>query len=284
MELAPPEISIVTPSFNMLPYLRMCSASIHDQQVGVEHIVMDGGSTDGTVEWLHKNPHITSISEKDNGMYHALNKAIAKARGEIVGHLNCDEQYLPQVLKFVVTYFEQHPDIDFIAGDFLIIDEAGELLAYRKSFEPRWQYFFSNYLYTNTCTLFYRKKIFERCKFNESYRSIADVIFLYQVMKAGFKGAHIRKYFSVFTYSGKNLSLNPISDIEKKKFNKTLPISYKLLKPFYFLMFFAERIIRRTYTEKEVLTFSIFTPGQLTKRSTRIKSRPTFRLNFKRHD
>jgi glycosyltransferase involved in cell wall biosynthesis len=262
----------------------MCSASIHDQGVNVEHIVMDGSSSDGTVEWLKNNPTIRSVSEKDNGMYHALNKAIAIAQAEIVGHLNCDEQYLPNVLKFVLEYFDQNPKVDFIAGDFLIIDQEGNFLAYRKSFQPRWQYFFSNYLYTNTCTLFYRKRIFDTCKFDESYKSIADVKFLYEVIKAGFKGTHVRKYFSVFTYSGQNLSLNPISNIEKKKFSKTLPTWFRLLKPCFFLLFFIERVLHNTYKEQSELTFSIFTREHLANRVTRKKSHPGFRLNFKRHE
>lgn len=284
MQHQKPEISIVTPSFNMLAYLKMCSASISDQQVNVEHIVMDGGSTDGTTEWLKENPSIRSVSEKDRGMYHALNKALSLTKAEVVGHLNCDEQYLPGTLKFVLNYFNENPDVDFIAGDFLIIDPQGELLAYRKSFQPRWPYFFSNYLYTTTCTLFYRSKVFDKCRFDESYRSIADVIFLYNVLKAGFRGRHIKKYFAVFTYSGKNLSLDPISKIEKKKFNKSLPAWFRLMKPLFFLLFFSERAIHKTFKEAKTLTFSIFTPERLTSRVTRTKKSPTYRLDFKRHE
>jgi glycosyltransferase involved in cell wall biosynthesis len=284
MQHQKPEISIVTPSFNMLPYLKMCSASIGDQQVNVEHIVMDGGSTDGTTEWLKDNPSIRSVSEKDRGMYHALNKALLLTRAEVVGHLNCDEQYLPGILEFVLKYFDENPDVDFIAGDFLVIDPQGELLAYRKSFQPRWPYFFSNYLYTTTCTLFYRSKVFERCRFDESYKSIADVIFLYNVLKAGFRGRHIKKYFAAFTYSGKNLSLDPISKIEKKKFNKSLPAWFRLMKPLFFLSFFGERALHKTFKEAETLTFSIFTPEHLTSRVTRAKKDPTYRLDFKRHE
>lgn len=277
-----PLISIVTPSYNMLSYLPACSASVRDQDVRHEHIVMDGGSTDGTAEWLLDNKSIVSVSEKDRGMYHALNKAIAIAKGEIIGHLNCDEQYLPGVLKFVKSFFDENPDVDFIAADFLVIDEKGEFLAYRKSFQPRWPYFFSNYLYTTTCTLFYRRRVFEQCRFNESYRSIADVIFLYEVMRKGFTGRHVRKYFSVFTYSGENLSLDPISQVEKNRFNKSLPLWYRLCRPVFFVLFFAERILNGTYWEKLTLSYSIFTAADVTRRTTFTKRNPGFRLKFKR--
>lgn len=276
-----PIISIVTPSYNMLPYLQRCHASIIDQNVSLEHVVADGGSTDGTVEWLKDHNNIISISEKDKGMYNALNKAISLSRGDLIGHLNCDEQYLPGVLAAVVTYFGKNPDVDFVSGDFIVIDKDGEFIAFRKNFQPRWQYFFSNYLYTTTCTLFYRRKIFEELKFDESYRSVADVIFVYHVMKKGFKGAHIRKYFSAFTYSGENLSLNPISVIEKARFNRTLPVWYKALKPLFFLLFFIERIVSNVYNEKSPLTYAIYRGQNLHKRTVTVKERPGFRLKFK---
>jgi glycosyltransferase involved in cell wall biosynthesis len=277
-----PKISIVTPSFNMLPYLQLCHASIVDQGVSLEHIVADGGSTDGTANWLKENNGIISISEKDKGMYNALNKAISLSSGDIIGHLNCDEQYLPGVLEEVLDYFNNNPHIDFIAGDFLVIDKEGAFISYRKNFQPRWQYFFSNYLYTTTCTLFYRRKIFDKIRFDESYRSISDVIFLYQVIRNGFKGAHLRKYFSVFTYSGANLSLDPISKIEKARFNRTLPGWYKVVRPLFFLFFYVERIVHNVYREKSKLAYAIFLKGHMDKRVTLVKENPGFRLKFER--
>jgi glycosyltransferase involved in cell wall biosynthesis len=280
MQIQRPQISIVTPSYNMLPYLKLCCASITDQGVSLEHIVMDGRSTDGTAEWLKEQPLVKGFSEKDSGMYNALNKAIDKAQADIVGHLNCDEQYLPGVLSFVIQYFDEHQEIDFIAGNFLVIDPAGNLVAYRKSFQPRWPYFFSNYLYTTTCTLFYRRKIFTQCRFDESYRSIADVIFLYDVLKKRFRGVHIPKYFATFTYSGKNLSLNPISDQEKIRFGKTLPRWFKLFRLFFFFLFFVEKILNNTYFEKSKLSYAIYTRESAGERVNFVKEKPGFRLKF----
>lgn len=275
-----PAISIVTPSYNMLPYLKRCAASIADQEVAVEHVVMDGVSTDGTAEWLAASPSIRGRSEKDNGMYHALNKAIGEASADIVGHLNCDEQYLPGTLKKVVTYFHDHPEVDFIAGDFLIVNPEGEFLAYRKAFQPRWPYFFSNYLYTTTCTLFYRRKIFDRVQFDESYRSIADVIFLYQVMKAGFRGVHLPGYTATFTYSGVNLSLDPISAREKKRFQTRLPLSFRLFRPIFFLAFFVEKVLHGCYREADVLWYAIYSEDDLSSRREFRVEHPGFRLRF----
>lgn len=276
-----PEISIVTPSFNMLPYLKRCAASVQDQGVGVEHIVMDGESSDGTAAWLvGVSSSIDGVSEKDKGMYNALNKAILRSRAEIVGHLNCDEQYLPGTLRRVLDYFAQHPNIDFIAGDFLVVDPQGELVAYRKSFQPRWPYFFSNYLYTTTCTLFYRRRVFDKVRFDESYRSIADVIFLYNVIRAGYRGAHLPGYAATFTYSGTNLSLHPVSALEKKRFLGTLPLWFRLMKPVFFLSFFVEKLIHGNYHESSSFRYSIYCDDNLEHRKDFHADHPGFRLRF----
>ena len=76
------DFSIITPSFNMLDYLKLCCASVADQDgASFEHIVVDGASTDGTAEWLRQARNITSISEKDDGMYDAINKGLS-VRGQ----------------------------------------------------------------------------------------------------------------------------------------------------------------------------------------------------------
>lgn len=266
----------------MLPSLKRCAASVHDQGVAIEHIIMDGGSKDGTAEWLAANPNLTGVSEADRGMYHALNKAIRKTSAEIVGHLNGDEQYLPGTLRRVIDYFAQHPEVDFVAGDFLVVDPTGEFIAFRKTFQPRWPYFFSNYLYTTTCTLFYRRKIFDRVMFDESYRSIADVIFLYQVMKAGFRGVHLPGYTATFTYSGENLSLDPVSAQEKRRFFATLPLGFRLMRPLFFFFFFVEKILHGNYSEANSLQYAIYAANELKVRKEFKVERPGFRLRFVR--
>jgi glycosyltransferase involved in cell wall biosynthesis len=264
----------------MLPYLRQCHASIMDQGVACEHIIMDGGSTDGTAEWMSSKDDVKGVSERDRGMYNALNKAIDQAGGEFIGHLNADEQYLPGTLQAVLDFFDHHPDVDFVAGNFLVVDPRGELIAYRKTFQPRWPYFFSNYLYTTTCVLFYRRRVFEHLRFDEQFRSIADVIFVYQVMRHGFRSRHLDQYFSTFTYSGDNLSLNPISQLEKDRFWKTLPIWFRACSLFIKGLFFFEKILHGNYREKSPLRYAIYSAQNWEERTTREVVNPHFRLHF----
>ncbi|NBS07699.1 MAG: glycosyltransferase, partial [Verrucomicrobia bacterium] len=89
------EISIVTPCFNSIHWIELCVRSVRHalQGCAYEHIVCDGGSTDGTLEYLRQQNDIHLIPGPDKGMYDALNKGMAAARGRILGHLNADEQY-----------------------------------------------------------------------------------------------------------------------------------------------------------------------------------------------
>ena len=99
-------ISIVTPSFRQLDWLRLALASVADQQgVEVEHIVQDGGSEAETLAPMAANPIVRLFSEPDDGMYDAINRGLRRTRGEICGYLNCDEQYLPGTLAKVTEIF-----------------------------------------------------------------------------------------------------------------------------------------------------------------------------------
>ena len=96
------KFSIITPSFRNSSWLRLCVASIADQQgVELEHIVQDSCSDDGTQDWLPRDQRVQAFIEKDSGMYDAVNRGWRRARGDILAYLNCDEQYLPGALKTV---------------------------------------------------------------------------------------------------------------------------------------------------------------------------------------
>ncbi len=94
--MPPLKLSVVTVSLNQAAYIEANIRSVLAQAYpGVEHIVVDGGSTDGTLDILKRYPHLRWISEPDTGQSNALNKGIAMATGEIVGWLNSDDTYEP---------------------------------------------------------------------------------------------------------------------------------------------------------------------------------------------
>jgi glycosyltransferase involved in cell wall biosynthesis len=123
-----PRVSIVTPSFNQASFIEETILSVQNGGYSnIEHIVVDGGSTDDTISILKKYPHIRWISEPDKGQSDALNKGFAMATGEIIGWLNSDDCYYRNAIETVVETFVTHPNADFVYGNLAIIDEISDL-------------------------------------------------------------------------------------------------------------------------------------------------------------
>jgi glycosyltransferase involved in cell wall biosynthesis len=121
-----PRISIVTPTYNSVHYLEQTIRSVIEQGYpNLEHIVVDGGSTDGTLDILSAHPHVRWISEPDSGQADALNKGFRIATGDLVAWLNSDDAYLPNALKSVAQAFLRLPEADLIHGDVSYVDVSG---------------------------------------------------------------------------------------------------------------------------------------------------------------
>ncbi len=125
-----PLVSILTPSFNQATWLGDNLRSVACQTYPhIEHIVMDGGSTDGSVEILEAADGITWRSEADDGQSDAINKAFAVSTGEIIGWINSDDAYFDcRVIEDVVAFFERHPDVDVVYGHAAQIAEDGTII------------------------------------------------------------------------------------------------------------------------------------------------------------
>lgn len=128
-----PLVSIVTPSYNQGRFVEDTILSVKNQDYpNLEHIVVDGGSRDETVEVLRKYEgtyNLRWISEPDEGHSDAVNKGFRMAKGEIIGWLNSDDVYVGRsVVRTVVERFERRPDVDVIYGDCLFIDEDSTIL------------------------------------------------------------------------------------------------------------------------------------------------------------
>ncbi len=174
----PLTLTIVTPSYNQVQFIGRTIESVRAQKcANVQHIVVDGGSTDGTVELLRATPGIEWVSEKDRGQTHALNKGIARARGEIVGWINSDDVYREGAFAVANRLFAEDPALRFVYGDCDYIDaddvvtgkffalpaSAGELA--RRNVIPQ-----------PGC--FFRRKVFDEVGlFDESFRYAMDYEF-----------------------------------------------------------------------------------------------------------
>lgn len=108
-----PLVSIITPSFNQGDFIADNILCIRNQMYkNIEHIIIDGSSTDDTLEVLKKyegSYNMRWVSEPDNGMYEAVNKGLKMSKGEILAYLNSDDLYLPWTVKVVVRFFQQDP-------------------------------------------------------------------------------------------------------------------------------------------------------------------------------
>jgi glycosyltransferase involved in cell wall biosynthesis len=126
-----PLVSIITPSFNQATFLPATLESVLSQDyVNLELIVMDGGSTDGSVAILEAqtDPRLFWVSESDRGQAHALNKGLKRIKGDIITYINSDDLLAPQALSSAVAYFEAHEHADILTGDCQVIDEMGRLV------------------------------------------------------------------------------------------------------------------------------------------------------------
>ncbi len=123
-----PKISIVTPSFNTADFLEATITSVLDQNYpNLEFIIIDGGSTDGSVDIIRKYQHRLAywVSEKDAGHYDAVNKAPARATGEIIGWINSDDMYFNFAFKTVAEIMTDLPEVSWLTTRNLVHWDAG---------------------------------------------------------------------------------------------------------------------------------------------------------------
>jgi glycosyltransferase involved in cell wall biosynthesis len=157
--------------------------------VPIEHIIIDGGSTDGTLDLLAQFPHLKVVSGPDKGMYDALNKGLKLAQGEIVGFLNTDDLYAPDVLKEVAPYFG-NPEVEAVVGRAEVFragkDGNPEIVLELTPPGPE------NLLVETVLgspifnAWFFRRSMFERIGvFNTGYRIIGDREFMIRLALAG---------------------------------------------------------------------------------------------------
>lgn len=126
-----PLVSIVTPSFNQAKFLEETIRSVLEQDYpNIEYILIDGGSTDGSVEIIQKYAHRLAywVSEKDRGQTDALNKGFAAATGSIFAWLNSDDTYQPGAIRSAVDFLTSHPRVGLVYGDLNFINERGEIV------------------------------------------------------------------------------------------------------------------------------------------------------------
>lgn len=204
-----PSISIVTPSFNQAAYLEEALWSVKNQNYPcVEHIVVDGASTDGSVEILRRHAslpgweHLRWLSEPDRGQSDALNKGFHMATGDIIGWLNSDDRYRPNCFEAVMRAFAKHTRADVLYGDYTWIDEQGRTWKVRR--EIRFSRFVLQYhrvLYIPTTSTFFRRRILDEGNLiDPGYQYAMDYDFFLRLASSGYRFKHISQLLADFRW------------------------------------------------------------------------------------
>ena len=174
-----PKISIVTPSFNQGRFLEHTMRSVLSQDYSnLEYIVIDGGSTDGSVEIIKRYADRLSFwtSESDHGHGDALNKGFARSSGEIMAWINSDDMYLPWTFQVVAEIFASFPQVMWISGTAAFWSSTGFLMESNRAPMGRMDYLLGNYAWIQQESVFWRRGLWERAgsHITTKYRYMVD--------------------------------------------------------------------------------------------------------------
>ncbi len=227
-----PLISIVTPCLNRASLIEESLDSVLQQDYpNVEHIIVDGGSTDGTLDILKKYTHLRVICEPDENMYDALNKGISLVQGEIIGHLNTDDFYEAGIFFDVARCFAEDDEIDMVYGGATVfeVNDTGERRILRSCLssvqtELSWQIVAMGNPAFNA--RFFRKRVYERLgTLDASYRIISDREFLARVFLAGIKQARLNRIVYHYRWHEESLTFNPAHRLRREAVEEHLALT-----------------------------------------------------------
>jgi glycosyltransferase involved in cell wall biosynthesis len=272
--------SVVTPSYKQAEWLRLCARSVADQAgpgVAVEHIVQDSLSGPEVADALWAFPNAQLVSEKDYGMYDAINRGWEKATGDVFCWLNCDEQYLPGALAQVADYFRAHPEVDLLFADAVIIDEAGDYLCSRQVLTPQLYHTWTHHLQTFSCSTFFRRKLIkdQGYRLDPRWKAAGDAELIIRLLRARTPMAHLPCFTSTFVDNGENLGLRPVAMRERDALMEQAPAWVRLLRPAWKILHRLRRWWHGQYSPRP-FAFEIYTPTSPTRRVHVEVTKPTF--------
>jgi glycosyltransferase involved in cell wall biosynthesis len=269
--------SIITPSFRHSSWLKLCIASVADQDLPHEHIVQDSCSDDGTQDWLPRDPRVTAVIEKDTGMYDAVNRGYRRARGELLAYINCDEQYLPGALRKVSEFFDRNPSVDVVFGDCVVIDGEGQYICERRVLVPqRYHTMVGRNLSFLTVGTFLRRRVIDQHQlfFNPKYRDVGDTEWTSRLIKAGLSMAVLGDFTSAFTETGVNMNLGPNARRETQEFYAAAPAWARAAAPLFVALYRLRRW-RAGYYRPRKFDYAVYTKASPDARQKFSITKPT---------
>lgn len=197
------KVSIITVSYNSAETIRDTIESVANQtHPNIEFIVVDGGSTDGTVDILRENEEVIDkwVSEPDEGIYDAMNEGIQMSTGDVIGILNSDDWYEPQAVETAVRAFDEHADVDLVHGAMNVWNEDGQLDARYGKRERLPAEFVAPF---NHPTCFVRRRVYETIgTFSLDLPTAADYDFMLRFLRSDQKDLYLDQVLANFRKGG----------------------------------------------------------------------------------
>jgi len=196
-----PLVSVITPVLNSASTLELTLVSVAAQTYpNIEHVVIDGGSTDGTIDVLRRFRSAVPlrwVTEEDTGMYAAINKGLGLAQGEVLSYLNGDDLYLPWSVRLAVSALASGGDLAF--GDVLVLSKEGGLSrSVGIQFYPRFRPQTYAYRSMGQPSVFWRRKVSDTVGgFDERMRYGGDFEYWLRTGTSGFRFTHVREVLAV---------------------------------------------------------------------------------------
>ncbi len=197
-----PTISVITPSYNQAQFLEATIQSVlAPDNAGVEYLVIDGASTDGSVGIIRQYHDYLAfwVSEPDAGQAAAINKGMRQAQGEIVAWLNSDDTYRPGAIAGALDFLAAHPEVDVVYGDVEFVDSTGQPLGTMPAwdFNPQLQVCATNLIPQPAA--FFRRAIFERVGgLDETLHLALDYDLWVRMVLAGGRFAHVPQVWATY--------------------------------------------------------------------------------------
>lgn len=206
----PMKFSVITPSFNQGRFIKDCIESVLAQSGGdfeVEHIVMDAGSTDETLDVLEQYPHLKWTSEPDGGMSDGINKGFLRASGDWLMWLNCDDYLLPEALAWVADFIALHPEADVVHGDCFFVREDKTVM--RRKFDhpvSEFTLLYAGCFIPSTSTFLKRKIIDDGHLIDTSYKVCMDWEYYLRLLRLNYKFSYLPEALASFRWHETNTS------------------------------------------------------------------------------
>jgi glycosyltransferase involved in cell wall biosynthesis len=204
MTLGCPRITIITPSFNQAAFLERTILSVLDQDYpNLEYIIIDGGSSDGSVDIIRKyQAHLAYwVSEPDYGQTHAINKGLERATGDWVGWQNSDDIFYPGAFMYVAQAAIRSPKTELIVGDINLIDEKDWVIREMRYVRPTYESLLAEGMVLTNQAAFWRRSLHDRIGWlNESLHYGFDYEWFLRVLRETDQAVHVPQCLGALRY------------------------------------------------------------------------------------